>query len=73
MGKSLGIKPSGTHVAFTAGTGCLVFVDLVAFLVKQLLDLLEPGEESPLDPDAFKFVLYMSFRSREESVALTIC
>ena len=30
MGKGLEVKQAGVHVAFSAGTGVLVFVDLVA-------------------------------------------
>ena len=34
LGKGLGIHQEGNHVAFVAGTGVLVFVDLVAFLIR---------------------------------------
>ena len=34
MGKGLCIKPHGAHVAFVAGTGVLVFVDLIAFMIR---------------------------------------
>lgn len=34
MGKGLGIQNEGHHVAFVGGTGILVFIDLVAFLVR---------------------------------------
>ena len=44
MGKGLGIEKSGTHIAFTAGTGILVFIDLVAFLVRKNLNLLTEEE-----------------------------
>jgi len=37
MGKGLGIDQTGVHVAFTAGTGVLVFVDLVAHILIHLL------------------------------------
>lgn len=30
MGKGLQLQPTGVHVVFTAGTGILVFLDLVA-------------------------------------------
>ena len=33
MGKGLCIEPSGVHVAFCAGTGVLVFLDLVSHLL----------------------------------------
>jgi hypothetical protein len=40
MGRGLGIQRSGTHAAYLAGTGVLIFVDLVAFLIRFNLDLL---------------------------------
>ena len=33
MGRGLQLSPSGTHVAFCAGTGALVFLDLVSQLL----------------------------------------
>ena len=33
MGVGLQMKPSGLHVAFCAGTGALVFLDLVAHIL----------------------------------------
>ena len=33
MGKGLCIQPSGVHVAFCAGTGVLVFLDLVSHML----------------------------------------
>ena len=35
MGKGLQPSSSGLHVAFAAGTGVLVFIDLVAYLTRQ--------------------------------------
>lgn len=46
MGKGLDIQPSGTHIAFTAGTGILVFVDLVAHLIRKNLGQLDKQEAS---------------------------
>jgi hypothetical protein len=37
MGLALGFLPSGKQVAFTAGTGILVFIDLIAHLILRLL------------------------------------
>jgi hypothetical protein len=42
MGKGAEVGTKGTHIAFTAGTGCLVFLDLVANLLMLNLQL---GEE----------------------------
>jgi hypothetical protein len=38
MGKGLDLQPTGVHVAFTAGTGILPFLDLVAFLIRYNLN-----------------------------------
>jgi hypothetical protein len=69
IGKGLGLShfSQGTHVAFAAGTGVLVFVDVVARLALQMLDLIP--DEDRLSPD-FKFVFYASFLSREDGIAL---
>ena len=71
MGKGLGIQKSGTHIAFTAGTGILVFVDLVAFLVRKNLNLLKDHEKEYISED-FKFIFYVSFPNRRDSVALEL-
>jgi hypothetical protein len=60
MGKGLDIQPDGTHIAFTAGTGILVFVDLVAHLIRKNLGQLEKQEEQHLNK-GFTFILYVSF------------
>jgi len=36
MGKGLNIQPTGEHIAFSAGTGVLVFIDLVAHLIMRV-------------------------------------
>ena len=33
MGKGLQVEPNGVHVAFCAGTGALVFLDLVSHIL----------------------------------------
>ncbi len=38
MGKGLDLKSEGVHIAFTAGTGILPFLDLVAFLIRYHLN-----------------------------------
>ena len=42
MGKGLEIEREGVHEAFSAGTGALTFLDLVAHLIKKGLKLLSP-------------------------------
>ena len=73
MGKGLGLQKSGTHVAFTAGTGCLVFIDLVALLLRLNLGLVEP-DSIPIFSrgSTFKLVLYVSFPTRADSIALPL-
>ena len=55
MGKGLGIRESGVHVAFAAGTGVLVFLDLVMRLILHNTGALKAGFD-----DSFKFIFYIS-------------
>lgn len=73
MGKGLGIERSGTHVAYTAGTGILVFLDLVAYLIRRNLGLMSESEAAQIDDKDFKFIFYASFPSKEEGIALDMC
>jgi len=64
MGRGLQLQPSGLHVAFCAGTGVLVFLDLVAYLL--LVNTLGksaklPSEMTQFFQDDFKLILYCSF------------
>jgi NAD(P)H-flavin reductase len=65
LGKGLELQKEGVHMAFTAGTGCLVFLDLVAHLIRKNLGLLTKEEGEMLSSTNFKFILYVSFRSRQ--------
>ena len=38
MGSGLACAQTGRHIAYTAGTGILVFLDLVAYLVIRIVD-----------------------------------
>lgn len=38
MGIGLSLKPTGKHIAYTAGTGVLVFMDLVAYLLIKMIE-----------------------------------
>ena len=73
MGTGLGLTPEGPHVAFIGGTGSLVFVDLVALIIRINLGLLDP-EQVPLfaKGSKFKFILFASFPSREDACALEL-
>jgi hypothetical protein len=63
-GKGLGISAKGTHVAFVGGTGVLVFLDLVALLLRMNLGLLDGDSAEILDQKSFKLVLFLSFSKR---------
>jgi len=39
LGKGLKVSPTGTHIAFVAGTGALPFMDLIGRLALANLDL----------------------------------
>mmetsp|Transcript_5276 Transcript_5276/g.8906 ORF Transcript_5276/g.8906 Transcript_5276/m.8906 type:complete len:130 (-) Transcript_5276:196-585(-) len=71
MGKGLGLRKNstGNHIAFAAGTGVLVYVDIVARMILGDLNLI-PDEEKLSDD--FKFTFFASFMSREESIALDL-
>ena len=73
MGKGLRVERTGVHIAFTAGTGSLLFLDLVAHLIRKNLKMLNNQEDEKLDKHSFKFVFYMSFQGREESCGLKLC
>ncbi len=57
MGKGLRINNTGVHVAFAAGTGVLVFLDLVTRLILNNCGLFPLFNEVEED---FKFILYIS-------------
>ena len=73
LGKGLALSSDGTHIAFAAGTGVLVFIDFIALLLRQNLGLLEGGSV-PLfgKGSSFKFILYASFASRADAVAIEL-
>ena len=75
MGKGLQVKTSGVHVAFCAGTGALVFLDLVShLLIKNCFEAdgkKVPEEMSVYEAD-FVFHLYCSFADRESAIGLQI-
>ena len=74
MGKGLQIEPSGIHVAFCAGTGALVFLDLVSHLLLKNCfeaDGKKVPEKMHYEPD-FVFHLYMSFSERDQAIGLEV-
>lgn len=72
MGVGLDIQRTGTHIAFTGGTGCLVFVDLVAHLALKCMHLLSEKEDAQLDSQTFKLVLFVSFPKKDEVIGLEL-
>jgi len=44
MGKSLGVKRSGNHIAFAAGTGAITFMDLSAYVARFVLGEMDEKE-----------------------------
>mmetsp|Transcript_22999 Transcript_22999/g.28540 ORF Transcript_22999/g.28540 Transcript_22999/m.28540 type:complete len:275 (-) Transcript_22999:119-943(-) len=75
MGKGLQLQSTGVHVAFCAGTGALVFLDLVAsLLIKNCFD--KDGRKLPKGIDffeqGFQFHFYCSFRDRETAIGLEL-
>lgn len=63
MGKGLGLSTNskGNHVAFAAGTGILVFIDLV---VRLILSKTKSIEARYRLNDEFKLILYVSYASK---------
>ena len=45
MGKSLGVKRYGNHLAFAAGTGAITFMDLSAYVARFVMGELDEKEE----------------------------
>lgn len=74
LGKGLNLQKDGVHVAFAGGTGILVFVDLIALMIRYNLGLLTSATNMPMfqKGSTFKFVLYASFASREDAIALEL-
>lgn len=72
MGKGLAMKRKGTHIAFSAGTGALLFLDLVTHLARKHMGLLTPEEEDQVDDD-FKLVFFATFRNLDLSIGKELC
>ena len=73
MGMGLGLSPDGTHIAFTAGTGILVFVDLIALMIRVNLGLIDKQHcRLFARGSSFKFVLYASFPTKFDAAGLEL-
>ncbi len=44
MGKSLGVKRNGVHLAFAAGTGAITFMDLCAYIARFVMGEMDEKE-----------------------------
>lgn len=73
MGLGLQIDQNGHNIAFTGGTGILVFLDLVAMLLLQACEIKEAqGIENTFGPN-FKFTLYFAAPCEEQAIGLQLC
>ena len=79
MGRGLDIKTTGTHIAFAAGTGILVFIDIIAHLILRIIgknggpDFFQgQPEDAVIDIDNFKLILHTSFASEAEAIGLDL-
>ena len=78
MGKGLCIEESGVHVAFCAGTGVLVFLDLVSHLLlrayyKHYVEPSKVPKHMLQLKDDFTFLFYVSMLSMDSEIGLNIC
>lgn len=73
MGKGLGIHAEGVHIAFTAGTGVLGFLDLVAHLVRKNLGLLTMNDDLSINMKKFRLILYVAFPTKEDIIGFELC
>lgn len=69
MGKSLGVKRSGDHIAFGAGTGVITFMDLSAYVARFVMGEMDEKEASQISED-FKFTYYVTYFNEEQSCGL---
>jgi hypothetical protein len=77
-GKGLQIQNTGVHIVYCAGTGILVFIDIVAHLIlrlrmPELFDSVKFGPgRSLIDLRSFQLVLNTSFASPEEAIGMEL-
>ena len=69
MGLGLDIQTEGHHLVFCAGTGCLVYLDLVAHII---LDICTRSSKDRIFKDSFKLTFYLSAPSEEHAIGLTL-
>jgi len=71
MGKSLGVKRSGQHIAFAAGTGTITFMDLSAYVARFVMGEMDESESKQIADD-FKFTYYVTYFDEEQSCGLRL-
>lgn len=71
LGKSLGVKRSGQHLAFGAGTGAITFMDLSAFVARYVMGEMDEKEAAEIGDD-FKFTFYVTYFNRKQSCGLRL-
>lgn len=70
FGKGLDIRFTGIHVAYAAGTGVLVFLDLVTRIMLHNTGVLDFGGKFD---DDFKFIFYISHENIETTIGMDLC
>ena len=81
MGRGLEVEKTGLHVAFAAGTGALVFLDIVSHLM--LRNAIRRNKIKSKDAlasqafdyfdDGFVFHFYAAFQNEEQAIGLELC
>ena len=71
MGKSLGVKRYGTHLAFAAGTGAITFMDMAAYVARFVLGEMDEKESCQVADD-FRFELYVTYYNEEQACGLRL-
>lgn len=69
----LQLDNNGHNIAFTGGTGILVFLDVVAMVLLDACSETIPSEIRPNFGPDFKFTLYFAAPSEEEAIGLQLC
>jgi hypothetical protein len=64
MGKSLGVRRNGVHLAFAAGTGAITFMDLAAYVARFVMGEMDEKESAQIGDD-FKFIYYVTYFNEE--------
>lgn len=69
----LQLDKDGHNIAFTGGTGILVFLDVVAMILLYVCGDTIQGINKPNFGPNFKFTLYFAAPSEEEAIGLQLC